>query len=91
MLCDCGVGVEDVWFAGYAEKLSVGRNAKKEKRLPAAKSGRTSQLDRDRIEGTIPSGRDQRHMGGLYRVGGSGASRSKGSRRSPFGLIRSFY
>ena len=39
-------------------------------------------LSRDRFEGMVPSGIDQRRMGGLYRVDGSGASEDPAIDRS---------
>ena len=73
VLFECCVGGDEAWFAMNDEKLSVGK-ADRKRENPAAKSGRASQLDGDRIEGTIPSGEYQRRMGELYRVGVSGAS-----------------
>ncbi|MDH4088189.1 MAG: hypothetical protein OEV27_07390 [Nitrospira sp.] len=59
---DCCVGITGDWLSEKAEACSIGKD--KSTRLTAM-IRRTSQVDGDRIEGTVPSEEYQKRMGGL--------------------------
>lgn len=74
-------GMGEAWPAVSNEEPYPKGKLKNIERL-MAKGRQACQLDGERIEGTIPSGGYQRRMGGLYRVGVSGAREDLAAGRS---------
>src|SRR6185437_16801228 len=66
--------------ASNEEPYSSGAHSTRER--PMANARQAWWLSRDRFEGMVPSGIDQRRMGGLYRVDGSGANEDPAIDRS---------
>ncbi|TKB67769.1 MAG: hypothetical protein E8D52_10830 [Nitrospira sp.] len=59
---DCCIGIAGDWYSAKAEACSIVKD--KSTRLTAMIRP-TSQVDGDRIEGTVPSGECQKRIGGL--------------------------
>jgi hypothetical protein len=57
----------EAWFA-VAQAGRVVRREMKKREKPREKIRQDCQLDADRLKGAVPSGGDQRRMGGVYRV-----------------------